>query len=133
MTDPRGDYRREDWRSSGESGQSDRIPPVVCCEGCVCEVAHGDWQVDYGEITHLRLQSRRLLDRVHRLEASAAPPEGTASDSPIKQEPPLDVERLAEAIRNTYLAPSASRDLDADNIVAEYIRLGEAAPERRQP
>ena len=35
----------------------------------------------------------------------------------------LDVEALAEAIRNTYLAPSASRDLDARNIAAEYARL----------
>jgi hypothetical protein len=37
----------------------------------------------------------------------------------------LDVERLADAIRNVYLAPSASRDLDAQNIAAEYARLQE--------
>lgn len=44
---------------------------------------------------------------------------------------PLDVERLAEAIRNVYIAPSASRDLDAQNIAREYARLGEgsATPE----
>ena len=35
----------------------------------------------------------------------------------------LDVEALAEAIRNTYLAPSASRYMDAQNIAAEYARL----------
>jgi hypothetical protein len=35
----------------------------------------------------------------------------------------IDVELLAEAIRTTYLAPSASRDLDAENIAAEYARL----------
>ena len=45
--------------------------------------------------------------------------------------PFLDVERLAEAIRNTYIAPSASRDMDAENIAAEYARLsvGASAPE----
>jgi len=37
----------------------------------------------------------------------------------------LDVERLAEAIRNVYIAPSASRDMDAKNIVREYARLSE--------
>lgn len=36
---------------------------------------------------------------------------------------PLDVERLADAIRNVYIAPSASRDMDAENIAAEYARL----------
>jgi len=38
----------------------------------------------------------------------------------------LDVERLAEAIRNAYIAPSASRDMDAENIVREYARLSPA-------
>ena len=35
----------------------------------------------------------------------------------------LDVERMAEAIRNVYIAPSASREMDAENIVREYARL----------
>lgn len=35
----------------------------------------------------------------------------------------IDIEILAEAIRNTYIAPSASRDLDAQNVAAEYERI----------
>jgi hypothetical protein len=36
-----------------------------------------------------------------------------------QERPSIDVERLTEAIRNTYIAPSASRLMDA----AEYARL----------
>lgn len=97
------------------------------------------------ERAHDALQRLAILAR-QAFPAAAAPLEpprplynasGTTANADLPRADsatalPLDVERLAEAIRNVYIASSASRDLDAQNIAAEYAHLsGEPTGEKR--
>ena len=122
------DEKAESWVETDSADFGDAIADR--CDGILAEreaAAPDSTRTEalraIANLAHLAWEDRANVPTVFRMieeraRAALASPEPTPDSG-------LDVERLAEAIRNAYIAPSASRDMDAENIVREYARFSE--------